>query len=38
MEQVAGAEAPLAVTRDGEPVGSIRREDVIRGLLRPGRR
>jgi glycine betaine/proline transport system ATP-binding protein len=38
MEQIAGAEAPLAVTRDGEPVGSIRREDVIRGLLRPGRR
>ncbi|PWJ15878.1 choline ABC transporter ATP-binding protein [Jannaschia seohaensis] len=35
MRQLIQAPGPVAVTRDGAPVGAIRRDDVLRGLLEP---
>jgi glycine betaine/proline transport system ATP-binding protein len=38
MERVLRSDGPVPVSRDGTPAGVVRRGDVLRGLLRPGRR
>ncbi|TFL16742.1 choline ABC transporter ATP-binding protein [Jannaschia formosa] len=35
MRRLIDTPGPVAVTRDGAPVGAIRRDDVLRGLLEP---
>ncbi|MDB2407629.1 choline ABC transporter ATP-binding protein [Jannaschia sp.] len=35
MRQLVDTPGPVTVTRDGTPVGAIRRDDVLRGLLKP---
>lgn len=35
MRTIVGMNSPVTITRDGSPVGSIRRDDILRSLLEP---